>query len=531
MNMMDDRRLTEYNHIPDHASGALTLNAVNESAADQPDQLIEILKEKLSAHGQDDVQIKISGGMGFFSAERLLKVNRVGLPAIIYRGVTPDMAEEIILKHLVEKKPVAGAALCQIASDKDAIENIPNMDDVAFFKKQNRQLTWRCGHIDPERIDEAFRTGSYETLKAVLQQDPSAVRARIASLCPDFGEKIQSAARQGENPVLVCNALEVETDSVKDRWLMEADPHRLLEGLVIAARASGARIGYIAFNQNYTTARRRLDIAMAQARRHRQLGRNIRGAGVDFDLITRIGPQNYILGEDTALIAFLEGGAGPRCEPPYPHTGGLNGRPTLVADPETFARLCALSYDDAVESSEPARLYTLHGTPQTGVVEVEPRCTARDLICEMGAVSEEAIRAVVIGGHLGGLLPADLLDSPMNEETFHWLGIAPGNGLLSVIDRSTPIIGWMRDHARFAARESCGACAPCREGTIQSRHLMEKMSGGNARAQDVALLEQLAGYISGASMCGFGRMVPGGIQTALRHFGREIRDQISKGHP
>lgn len=531
---MHEDQLTQCEFIPEDLSGVVTVGVSSRTGFDEPDTLLEALSACLKEHDLADIEVRTSGGLGFFSAERLVKVARAGMPSILYGGVTVDMIGDIVKRHLVEGTPVTEAALCRMPNHGDTIDGIPDFEDLSFFGLQQPVVSWRCGHIDPERIDDAFRTGSYTRLDTILSRTSDDILALIeSSQVRGHGgaggailDRWTAVAEQDEEACLICNALEVEAGSAKDLWLMESDPHRIIEGMIIAAQAVGARIGYIVLNPSYKLARRRLEIAISQARRHRRLGRGIQGTDVDFDIIVRMGPPGYITGEETALISFLSGGAGPHVVSAT-EIDRLNGRPVLTANVETFAHLAVLPFDAEEEGPPPTRLFTLEGTVHTGVVEAEVGTTIRELVCDMGGTLEEHIKGVVIGGHVGGVVPADLLDTPLAEASYRWLNIWPGTGLVSVLDHSVSMADWLDRHLQFGARESCGICTPCREGMEQAHRLMQQLRSGEGQGQDLMLLDQLASYIAGSSMCGYGQAVPNGISTAIRYFGSELRDQLA----
>lgn len=531
MTREEQRAHAEY--IPDGIHGIVTLGSGPDADPDAPDALRQTLTAELAEYGLNDVIVRTTGGLGLYSSERLIKVARPDMPTVLYARVTPELIIDIVKKHLAEGVPVRDAAWCQIPVRSAPLDGIPSVEDMPFFERQTPVISWRCGHIDAGRIDDVFRAGGYRTLSTVLNLSSEALLDTIeASQLQGHGgrgttvsARWREAAKQPGATVLVCNALEVEPDSVKDRWLLEGDPHRIVEGMIIAARAVGASAGYIVLNPSYKRAQRRLEKAIAQARRHRRLGKGIRDTTFDFDVLVRTGPASFVAGEETALISYLEGGAGPRSTPPPVTVAGLHGQPTVVANVETLAHLTTLPFD-ASETLPVTRLYTLEGTPNAGVVEIRAETTVRELVCGMGGLSGENIKGVAIGGHLGGILPADLLDTPLTEASFRWLGIWPGAGLVSVLSDAMSPVHWLRDHLRFAAQESCGHCTPCREGTEQARRIVERLCDGAGQPQDLTLLQQLGPYIAQSSMCGYGHAVPGGLITALRYFGPEIRERI-----
>ena len=532
MTVEEQRSLTE--EIPEGLDAVVTISLATSACPEGADAVWEALQKALSQLQFPRVLVRSSGGLGYFSAERLVKVTRPDGPSVLYHQVTPELITDIVNQHVLAGKPLTESALCQIPVRGDLIEHLPLIQDIPFFSGQRPTLSWRFGQIDPERIEDAIRTGSYKTLNHALTDPSELIFQAMESVQlsgpgghgESLSERWRETARQPGPRYLICNALEVEPSAVKDRWLLESDPHRIIDGMVIAARAVGAEIGYIVLNPSYKKARLRLEMAIAQARRRRRLGKGIQNTAFDFDIRLRTGPPGFVTGEETALISFLEGKAGPRLTPPPTTVSGLHNRPTVVANVETFARLTLLPLSDA--SPQPStRLFTLEGTPHHGVVEVEEGTTLREVVCGIGGMAAQEIKAVVIGGHLGGVVPADLLDTPLSEASYRWLNVWPGAGLISVLNRSTSMTEWLKDDLGFAARESCGLCTPCREGLEQARLIANRLNDGAGQAQDLLLLEQLAGYINRSSLCGYGQVVPGGMTTTLRYFGEELREGLS----
>lgn len=531
---MRDDQLAQREYVSDGLNGVVTVGVSTHSLDAHAEAVLLAIRDEIARQKLDDVEIKIAGCAGFFSQDVLVKIAKPDKPPVLYGRVTPETAPELIAQHLKEGVPVAERALCQIPSTGRRIRGIPTIDDVNFFFHQHLITSWRCGHIDPERIEDYFRTGGYLTLSRVMDLPSRDVMAMIREARVydrggagyDVTDEWAEVAAASTDKFIVCNALEVEPASVKDRRLIESDPHAVLEGMLIAAYALGARIGYLVLNPAYTLARKRIDAAVAQARRHRRLGRGIRGRAFDFDIIVLEGPPNYATGEETALVSFLNGKAGPRLVPPPVTQSGFSGQPTIVANAETFAHLPMLPFDPDQERPWSTRLYTLEGTVNTGVVEVEDDTTLRTLICTIGGTPESEIKGAVIGGHAGGILPVEELDTPLTAETLGRLGVRPGTGLVTALNASTDMLEWLRAHLRFAARESCGLCTPCREGLEQSRRIMERLCDGDGRAEDLALLDQLVIYVKTSSLCGYGHTVPAGITTALRYFGNDIRAGI-----
>ncbi|MBI4553979.1 MAG: hypothetical protein HY710_17065 [Candidatus Latescibacteria bacterium] len=533
---MRDEQRAQRDIIPAGVSGVVTVGVATCSRTAGADAVLTAVHETLTRRPMPGVIVKTAGCIGLCSEEVLVKIARPHTPALLYGRVTPDQVPELMTRYFIDRQPVAHRALCQIPANGARVEDIPVIDAVGFFARQQQTTSWRCGHLDPERIDDYVQMGGYRTLDAALKRFPAEILEVIKTArlhgCGGRGTEVSdrwttAATTQADTKYLVCNALEVDPPSIKDRRLLESDPQMVIEGMVIAAYAIRARIGYLVLNPSYSLARKRLEMALAQARRHRRLGQHIQGTDFNFEILLRRGPATYVTGEETALVSFLAGTAGPRLVPPPMVESGLLGKPTVVANVETFAHLTTLPFDSQAPVPVPTRHCTLDGTAHAGVVEVELGTSLRDLVCEIGGTSPDRIKAVSVGGHLGGLLPPDLLDTPMTHDAMAWLGVWPGTGRITVIDRATCLMDWLRHHLRFAAAESCGQCTPCRDGMEQARRLAERVCDGTGQEDDLALLDQLAAYMKGSSMCGYGQAMPGSITTALRHFGSELREHVT----
>lgn len=534
--MLRDEQLQQREAIPDGIRGIVTVGVATCSLNAGAEAVLAAVQQTLARWQGIRAIVKTAGCMGLCSEEVLVKIARSDTPSVLYSRVTPDSVSDLVVRHLVEGQPVANRALCQIPRHGTRMNGVPVLDEMSFFARQQQNTSWRCGHLDPERIDDYLLMGGYRTIQVVLQRSPEEVletiRASRLHGCGGRGNEVgdrwaAAASSQADEKYLICNALEVDSSSIKDRRLLESDPHTVIEGMTIAAHAIGARIGYLVINPAYPLARKRVEMALAQARRHRRLGQNLGGTPLNFEIILRRGPAAYVTGEETALVSFLSGMAGPRPVPPPMVESGLQGKPTVIANAETFAHLTTLPFGGTAPSPSPTRHCTLNGTVHAGVVEVELGTSLRDLVCEIGATPPDRMKAVGIGGHLGGILPPDLLDTPLTHDALGWLGVWPGTGLITVIPTSTCILDWLRQHLRFAAAESCGLCTPCRDGMEQARLIAERLCEGTGREADLSVLDQLATYMKSSSMCGYGQTVPGSIATALRYFGEELRDHVT----
>ncbi|MBT5876562.1 MAG: hypothetical protein HOH43_24270 [Candidatus Latescibacteria bacterium] len=519
--------------IPDGAAGVVTVSHTEANSKGGP--LLEAVSKALDELDIQGILVREVGSTGLFSADPMVRIASPDLSQIVYGDVHPDTVVDVLSKHLVFGEPDREQAIYQIPGTRTPVPNLPTMSDMEFFSRQSRVVSHRCGYIVPARIDDVLRSGGYLSQDAALGHTRDEVMGALESsgLHGHGGkgstimEQWGLAAEQTTETCLICNALEVDEASVKDRYLLEGDPHALIEGMAIAAYALGARIGIIVVNPSYRLARARLESAIAEARRHRRLGSNIRGGAFEFDLTVRSGPVGYAAGEESALVSFLEGKAGPRTLSPEAVAAGLNGYPTIVGNVETFVRVTTIPFDADQEDPLPTRLFTLEGTAVAGVVEVEVGTTLRDLVCGIGGTDARDIKAICIGGRMGGILSPDLLDTPLTQQSYKWLSIWPGTGLVTVLDQSTSILSWLQDHLRFAASESCGYCTPCREGLAQARMIGDKLGTSEGQTGDLAVLDQLSQYVRTSSMCSYGHAVPSGVTTALQHFGNEIREQVT----
>ncbi len=532
--MSHDRRTSE-DGIPAGVTGIVTVSHTDGNP-DGPSVLAAV-RDALNELDIQGILVREVGSAGRFDSDPAVAIHSRDLPQTLYGPVNSDAVVDLLSKHLVYGELDRANAVCQVPGHDGARAELPDLSEIPFFSRQSRSVSHRCGVVIPARIDDVIHAGGYEALDAVLRRSPAdCLDALENSGLHGHGGKgaavmqqWASAAAQDSECCLICNGLEVDGSSTKDRHLLEGDPHSLIEGMAIAAFAVGARMGIVVLNPVYRLARKRLASAIAEARRHRRLGNGIRGSDFDFDLTVRSGPTGYAAGEESALVSYLEGKAGPRVSPPQAAASGLNGCPTVVGNVETFARLTTIPFESDEEGPPPSRLFTLEGTPITGVVEVEVGTTVRELVCGIGNAEAQDIGAVSIGGRMGGILSPDLLDTPLSQQSYKWLSIWPGTGLVTVMDKSFSIQIWLQEHLKFTASESCGYCSPCREGLAQANRIGEKLGTGSLAAGDITTLDRLGEYVRTSSMCSYGRAVPSGVSTALRHFGKELREQVGTG--
>ncbi|MEB3302605.1 MAG: NADH-ubiquinone oxidoreductase-F iron-sulfur binding region domain-containing protein [Cyanobacteriota bacterium] len=411
-----------------------------------------------------------------------------------------------------------------------------------FFALQRSVVLEGCGRVNPESIEEALAAGAYAQLQRCLlectpeevreQVKRSGLRGRGGGGYPT-GLKWDTVALQPPGPrYVVCNADEGDPGAFMDRSVLESDPHRLLEGLAIAAFAVGASKGYVYVRAEYPLAIERVRLALRQARREGLLGEAIAGSTFSLHLEVRVGAGAYVCGEETALLHSIQGQRGtPRTRPPYPAQSGLWGAPTLINNVETLAAVPAILREGGdwyaamgTEGSKGTKVFALSGSvANPGLVEVPMGTTLRTVVETMGGGVPDGsgIKAVQTGGPSGGCIPAALLDTPVDYESLLKLGSMMGSGGLVVMADTTSMPAVARHFMRFSVNESCGKCVPCRAGTVQLLQLLDRVVDHQATPADLQQLEQLCSMVKATSLCGLGQAAPNPVLSTLRHFRAE----------
>ena len=497
------------------------------------------LLEAISAHGiADEVRIVETGCMGPCELGPVMLVYPEGT---FYVKVKPEDAEEIVVEHFLKGRPVQRLLWA---------EGAPAPREIPFFARQKKVVLANCGIIDPEEIEEYIAAGGYEALgKALTEMSPdevieeikrSGLRGRGGAGFPT-GVKWELVRKApGSEKYVICNADEGDPGAFMDRAILEGDPHAVLEGMAIAAYAVGAKRGYIYVRAEYPLAIQRLKRAISQAREYGLLGDDIFESGFSFDVELRMGAGAFVCGEETALIASIEGRRGePRPRPPYPAQSGLWGKPTLINNVETFANVRHIILKGAdwfsslgTQTSKGTKVFALAGqVKNTGLVEVPMGITLRELIFEVGGGVPEGrkFKAVQIGGPSGGCLPEELLDVPVDYESLREHGAIMGSGGVIVLDDSACMVNVAKFFLQFTADESCGKCTPCRVGTQMMLEILNRITEGEGTEEDLARLEELAQLVKSASLCGLGQTAPNPVLSTLRYFRDEylahIRDK------
>lgn len=441
---------------------------------------------------------------------------------LLYENVTPEIAAAIVAELQGGEVKVQKADLNQL-----------------FFTKQLLIVLENSGKIDPERIESYIAADGYQALYQVIREmtpakvvddiTRSGLRGRGGAGYPTGVKWATVAKAKGERKFVICNADEGDPGAFMDRSVLESDPHRVLEGMAIAAYSVGANQGYIYIRAEYPVAINRLQIAIRQAQRLGLLGSNIFDSPFDFKIDIRIGAGAYVCGEETALMASIEGQRGtPSPRPPYPAESGLWGFPTLINNVETYANVPWIIRKGAnvfasigTEKSKGTKVFALAGKIQnTGIIEVPMGTTLRQIVEEMGGGVPDGgtAKAVQTGGPSGGCIPASAFDTPVDYESLSQLGSMMGSGGMIVMDESTNMVDVARFFMEFCMDESCGKCIPCRVGTVQLYKLLTKISEGKASFADLKLLEELCDMVKHTSLCGLGQSAPNPVFSTLRYF-------------
>jgi bidirectional [NiFe] hydrogenase diaphorase subunit len=489
----------------------------------QSELLQEALANEVATNGQKkSCQVKGVGCLGLCSAAPLVAVeSKKGLEAI-YREVQPEDAPEIAKS--LGNKPVKRLALPL---------------NMSFFKRQVKIALENSGDIDPERIEDYIAADGYAALyHAITEMSPSQVvdevirsglRGRGGGGYPTGLKWVTVAKSEGSKRYVICNGDEGDPGAFMDRSILESDPHRILEGMALAAYAVGADEGYIYVRGEYPLAIKRLEMAIRQAKRQGIVGTGIMGTTFNFNVHIRLGAGAFVCGEETALIASIEGGRGhPRPRPPYPAELGLWGEPTLINNVETFANVPTIIRKGGAwyanigtKTSKGTKVFALAGgLVNAGLVEVPMGITLREIVDDIGGgiIGGGRCKAVQTGGPSGGCIPYEHLDTPVDYESLHKLGSIMGSGGMIVMGEDTSMIDVAKFFMEFCVDESCGKCIPCRVGTVHMYNILDDFTEGRATMHQLQLLEKLCDMVRRTSLCGLGQTAPNPVLSTLRYF-------------
>lgn len=504
-------------------------------------KIIDTIADELAKQNIDkEVKIVETGCHGFCEMGPIVIIYPEGT---FYCQVQVADVQELVSEHLVKGRVVQRLLFKAPITE----EQVPSYKDIAFYKKQQRIALRNCGHINPEDVKEYIAKDGYEALAKVLttmapqqvieDMKKAGLRGRGGGGFPT-GLKWEFASKSpGPKKYIICNADEGDPGAFMDRSVLEGDPHALLEGMLIGAYAIGADEGYIYVRAEYPLAIKRLKVAIAQAEELGLLGDNIMGTGFNCCIHIKEGAGAFVCGEETALMASIEGSRGmPNPRPPFPAVKGLWEKPSNINNVETYANVPYIYLHGAdnyagigTEKSKGTKVFALTGKLRnTGLAEVPMGITLREIIFDIGGgiMDDKKFKAVQIGGPSGGCIPEQHLDTPVDYDSLTALGAMMGSGGLVVMDETSCMVDVAKFFLNFTQKESCGKCIPCREGTKRMLEILEKICDGNGVPEDITTLEQLGKVIKSTALCGLGQTAPNPVLATLKYFREEFEAHI-----
>ncbi|MCB8926560.1 MAG: NAD(P)H-dependent oxidoreductase subunit E [Ardenticatenaceae bacterium] len=531
-----------------HRVFCCTSTACLSAGADVTYDALDRAMHQQEGHGAELVN---TGCMGLCSRGPMVRVETKEETPALYGDVTADVAKQIVAEHLADGQPTESTTPHDFphyrARRPKGLDRYRISLDHPFFAKQVKIVLSETGQIDPEKLEDYLAHGGYEALAHVLaNMTPeqvcqeimnSGLRGRGGAGFPTGFKWNLVRKEQAEQKFVIVNGDEGDPGAYMDRTVMEDDPHRVLEGMIICAYAVGASRGYLYIRGEYPIAIRRINNAITKARRRGIIGNNILGTDFSFVPEVRIGAGAFVCGEETALIHSVEGQRGiPRIRPPYPSTAGLWQAPTVINNVETMANIPSIIGKGAdwfasigSEKSKGTKVFALAGQLRnTGLIEVPMGITLREIVYEMGegVPNGRSFKAAQTGGPSGGCIPAEHLDSPVDYENLTKLGSIMGSGGLVIIDDSTQMPDFARFFIDFCVDESCGKCLPCRVGTVQIRNKLDKMIAGKGTPDDLVQLEKLCQTVKTASLCGLGKSAPNPVLSTMNYFRHEYESLL-----
>jgi len=504
-------------------------------------QIKEAIEKEIKDLGIGGIRVKLTGCHGFCQRGPIVVVEPEG---IFYCDVSIKDAHEIVCSHLKNNTIVERLLY------KDPLSNKPieHYHDITFYNKQQRIVLSNCGHIDPEDIEDYITVGGYQALKKVLSTmkqgqviesiKESGLRGRGGAGFPTGLKWEFARTAKGDVKYVVCNADEGDPGAFMDRSILEADPQAVIEGMIIAGFTIGAREGFIYCRAEYPLAIKRIDKAISQARKKGFLGKGVMNTDFSFDVSIKQGAGAFVSGEETALIASIEGRRGmPMSRPPFPAQEGLWGKPTLINNVQTLAYVRHIILKGAqwfaligTEKSKGTKVFALAGrVKNTGLVEVPMGTTIRQLIYGPGggmANKNIGFKGVQIGGPSGGCLPENLLDTSIDYESIAATGAIMGSGGMIVMDKRTCMVDMARFFLGFTSDESCGKCVSCRVGLKRMLEVLEEITAGRGKEEHLNFLQDMSTIIKDTALCGLGNTAPNPVLTTLRYFLDEYQAHI-----
>ena len=507
-------------------------------------EVLQALRDEVKKQNLDCPVIEV-GCMGHCYAEPLVIISKPGYPPICYGYVNPVIAERLIKEFILGDNPCPEFVIGALEEN----DLVPSFTDFPRAKYEKKIILKNCGHIDPTEIEHYIASGGYSAMVKTLRMTPeevidevkrSGLRGRGGAGFP-AGQKWQFCRNaHGRPKYIICNADEGDPGAFMDRSILESDPHSVIEGMIIAGYAIGARYGYIYVRAEYPLAVERVQIALLQAKKLNFLGNHILGSNFNFDVRLFQGSGAFVCGEATALAASIEGQPGtPRPRPPRMTTQGLFGKPTVVNNVKTLAFIPQIIRNGAdwlagigTPTSTGTAVFALAGKiVNTGLVEVPMGTTLRQIIFEVGSgiPKGKRFKAIQIGGPSGGCLPESALDLPIDFDSLRDAGAMMGSGGMVVLDEDDCMVEIARYFLEFTQRESCGKCTFCRLGTKQMLEILNDFTLGQGKIEDIDTLNQLAEDVKAGSLCGLGKTAPNPVLTTLRYFRDEYEEHILMG--
>ncbi len=510
--------------------------------------VLNAVKQEISQR-KLNVEVIETGCIGMCSKEVLLDVVLPGKSRVTYGNVTPADVVLIFTEHVQKGQIIKKLAIGQLpAAGGKLYEDLDVYEKLPFLAKQKRKLLKRCGEINPEKIEDYLVYDGYKALVKALKMGEeriiseikeSGLRGRGGGGFPTGFKWEFCRAADGDVKYMICNADEGDPGAFMDRSILESDPHAVIEGLIIGSFAVGAQEAYIYVRSEYPLAVERLKIAIAQAEKHGYLGENILGSGFNCRVKIKKGSGAFVCGEETALMASIEGKRGmPRPRPPFPAEKGLWGKPTNINNVETYANVPLIILEGGkvyantgTEKSKGTKIFALTGkVKNTGLIEVPMGITIKEIVNEIGGgiIGDKKFKAVQMGGPSGGCLNDNHLNTPIDYDSLISAGAIMGSGGCVVMDENTCMVDIARYFMNFIQDESCGKCVPCRIGTKRMLEILSRICAGNGTEDDLVLLEDLANRVKATALCGLGKTASNPVLSTLRYFKDEYIAHIKE---
>lgn len=501
------------------------------------------LTKEILDHQKLKIKVLKVGCIGPCYLEPFMDIQNPGLPRVSFNNVNEQKLRKLIPAYLKNGKSGI-RPLGHLGDIREPLDGINSFWEQPMLKLQERIVLRNCGIVDPENIKHYIGRGGFTGLQKSIELGPIGVieevktaglRGRGGAGFPTWKKWQLCHDAPGRKKYLICNADEGDPGAFMNRSLMEGDPYSLLEGMIIAAYAIQAEQAYIYIRAEYPLAIERLKLAISQLHDCGLLGENILGSGFGLDIRLKEGAGAFVCGEETALIASVEGSRGmPRSRPPYPASSGLNGSPTNINNVETLATIPTIIREGGKwfaghgsEKSKGTKTFALVGkVRRTGLIEVPMGTSLREIIFDIGGGTRKEFKAVQTGGPSGGCLSREFLDLPVDYESLIGAGSIMGSGGLIVMDEDTCMVDVAQYFLRFTSVESCGKCTPCRIGTKRMVEILEKITSGNAEITDIKILEDLSRTVKEGSLCGLGQTAPNPVLTTLKYFRNEYEQHI-----